>query len=56
LALKNTIGEVKEKLRAIIAEHQLGNEPVQVTIGTLTAEQAIGRPGRQDYALLEGKR
>ncbi len=55
MAIKNTIDEAKGKFREIIAAHQLGNEPVQVTIGTLTAEQAIGKPGRRDYALLEGK-
>jgi len=55
LAVKTTIGEAKEKFQTIIAEHQLGNEPVEVTIGTLTARQAIGDPFRQDFPLLEGR-
>lgn len=52
---RQVLEEAKEKLQSIIASHQLGDEPVEVTIGTLSAEQAIGRPSRQDYALLEGR-
>jgi len=55
LAVKTTIDEAKEKFQKIIAEHRLGNEPVEVTIGTLTAKQAIGDPVRQDFPLLEGR-
>ena len=55
MALRPVLEEAKEKLQTIITSHQLGNEPVEVTIGTLSAEQAIGRPDRQDYALLEGR-
>jgi uncharacterized protein (DUF4213/DUF364 family) len=55
LALEPVLEEAKEKLQSIIDDHQLGDEPVEVTIGTLSAEQAIGSPGRQDYALLEGR-
>ncbi len=55
MAVKTTIGEAKEKFQTIIAAHQLGNEPVEVTIGTLTARQAIGDPVRQDFPLLEGR-
>jgi len=56
LALKPVIEEAKEKFRAIIANHRLGNETAQITIGALSAEQAIGgSPSRQDFALLEGK-
>jgi len=55
LVLKPALEEVKEKLREIIAEYSLGDEVVQVTIGTLTVKQAIGNPTRQDYPLLEGK-
>lgn len=49
------IEEAKEKFRGIVNESKLGEEPVEVTIGTLTAKQAIGNPSRQDYPLLEGK-
>ena len=51
----NIIEAAKEKFRQIIAEHRLGNEPVEVTVGTLTARQAIGDPARQDFPLLEGR-
>jgi len=49
------IEEASEKLQAIITEHQMGEEPVQVSIGTLSVKQAIGSPARQDFPLLEGK-
>jgi uncharacterized protein (DUF4213/DUF364 family) len=55
LVFTTALEEIKEKLRGIIAEHHLGDEVVQVTVGTLTAEQAIGSPTRQDYPLLEGR-
>ncbi len=55
MILKPALEEIKEKLRDIIAEHNLGNEVVQVTVGTLTVKQAIGSPTRQDFPLLEGK-
>jgi hypothetical protein len=55
LALKPILDEVKEKLQTILAKHQLGNETVRVTIGPLSVKQAIGSPGRQDFALPEGR-
>lgn len=55
MAAKPVIEEVKEKFQALVAEHQMGEEPVQVTIGTLPTKQAIGSPVRQDFPLLEGK-
>ncbi len=55
MTLKPVLEEAREKLKNIIAEHQFGDELVQVAIGTLSTEQAIGNPSRQDYALLEGK-
>jgi uncharacterized protein (DUF4213/DUF364 family) len=36
-------------------DHRLRGESVQVEICALTPEQAIGKPGRQDFALLAGK-
>jgi hypothetical protein len=50
-----TLQRVREALSAIIAEHQLGRESVRVTVGPLSAAEAIGRPQRQDFPLLEGK-
>ena len=55
MALKPVLEEAREKLQKIIENHRLGDEPVQITIGTLTTKQAIGTPSRQDFALLEGK-
>jgi uncharacterized protein (DUF4213/DUF364 family) len=55
MALKPVLEEAKEKLQTIIVKHSLGDESVEVTIGTLSAEQAIGSPSRQDFALLEGR-
>jgi uncharacterized protein (DUF4213/DUF364 family) len=49
------IEEAKEKLRDIIQSYRLMDEPVTVSIGTLTSRQAIGNPTRQDYPLLEGR-
>lgn len=54
MALKPVLKEAKEKLQTIITAHGLGNEPVQVNIGALSPEQAIGNPSRQGYALIEG--
>jgi len=55
LALKPVLEEAREKLQKITTNHRLGDEPVRITVGTLTTKQAIGTPSRQDYALLEGK-
>jgi uncharacterized protein (DUF4213/DUF364 family) len=45
----------KEMFSEVVAEHQLGNDPVQVRIQPLSPQQAIGCPQRQDFALLEGR-
>jgi hypothetical protein len=50
-----SIQRLKEALSAIVADHQLGRESVRVTVGPLSAVEAIGRPERQDFPLLEGK-
>jgi len=55
LALKPVLDEVREKLRGIAGERNLGNTAVRVTIGTLSIKQAIGSPARQDFPLLQGK-
>ena len=55
MALKPVLDETREKLQKIITNHRFGDEPVQVSVGTLTTEQSIGIPSRQDFALLEGK-
>lgn len=50
-----TLQKAKERLAAMVDERKLRGETVQVAIGTLTPEQAIGKPDRQDFALLGGK-
>ncbi|MBN1177484.1 MAG: hypothetical protein JXA51_07385 [Dehalococcoidales bacterium] len=55
MALEPALEEARRKLKRIIAEHKLGKEFVQVTIGTLSVEQAIGDPSRRDFPLLEGR-
>jgi len=55
LALKPVLEEAREKIQKIITDQRLDDEPVQITVGTLTTKQAIGNPSRQDFALLEGK-
>ncbi|MFC2019264.1 Rossmann-like domain-containing protein [Chloroflexota bacterium] len=49
------LNEAKEKLSALVKEHHLGSEAVQVTVRALSPEQAIGKPQRRDFPLLEGK-
>jgi uncharacterized protein (DUF4213/DUF364 family) len=55
LQIKPVLETVKEKFAALVLEYNLSGENVRVTIGTLTPQQAIGNPARQDYALLGGK-
>jgi hypothetical protein len=46
---------LKEALSAIVADHHLHRDPVRVTVEALSAAEAIGRPQRQDFPLLQGK-
>jgi hypothetical protein len=55
LALKPILEEAREELQVLISSHQLGNEPVEVTVDILSIKQAIGSPRRPDFALLEGR-
>ncbi len=55
MATKPIIEELKEKLQEIVTKHRLGNEAVKITIGALSAKQAIGSPSRQDFPLLHGR-
>ena len=45
----------KKRFSALVHELDLGEEDVRVTVATLSAQEAIGSPNRDDYALLEGK-
>jgi uncharacterized protein (DUF4213/DUF364 family) len=53
--MKPVLVEAKEKLQTITTGQHLGNTAVRVTLGTLSVEQAIGSPIRQDYPLIQGK-
>jgi len=55
LAATPILLKAKDKFSAMVKEHKLEEEMVHVKIGTLSPQQAIGDPGRPDYALLGGK-
>jgi hypothetical protein len=45
----------REAFSALVSRHGLGDDPVQVTVEPLSAQQALGRVQRQDFPLLEGR-
>ncbi len=45
----------RAKFAEIVAEQGLLDADVVVSVSALTAEQAIGRPSRRDYPIVEGK-
>lgn len=47
--------EIRKKLTELVKQHGLLKERILVRIGTLTPEEAIGNPARNDYPILEGK-
>ena len=47
--------KIKEKFEAIVFENNLGNLKVLVKAKTLSAEEAIGNPERDDFPLLKGR-
>jgi uncharacterized protein (DUF4213/DUF364 family) len=53
--MRPVIEAAGERFRDIISEHRLGKELVQVKIGTLSVKQAIGKPIRRDFPLIEGR-
>jgi hypothetical protein len=55
LAVTNILEKAREKFQTIVDDNHLTDEEVLIKIGTLTPEQAIGTPSRNDYALLDGK-
>jgi hypothetical protein len=55
LALVPILEQAKERFSALVHELGLGEEDVRVIIAPLTAQEAIGTPNRDDYALLEGR-
>ena len=46
---------VRNKLVELVKENKADGQPVVVTVGALSPQQAIGNTVRQDYAILEGK-
>jgi hypothetical protein len=55
LAVVPFLVQAKERFSALVHELGLGEEDVRITVALLTAQEAIGNPNREDYALLEGK-
>lgn len=51
----SVLSKAREKLIDMVKDHNLTGERVNVTIGTLSADQSIGSPVRPDFALLGGK-
>ncbi|MDP8239032.1 MAG: DUF364 domain-containing protein [Candidatus Hatepunaea meridiana] len=47
--------QCRDKLRDIIAAHNLNEVELQVTAKALTPEEAIGTPERRDFPIIEGK-
>jgi hypothetical protein len=47
--------EAKAKFAEILNARDLGDVHVSVTVKPLTPEEAIGRPQRRDYPIIEGK-
>lgn len=46
---------LKDRFLELIDRNSLQNEPVQVTVNTLTPEEAIGNPEHDDYPLVKGR-
>jgi hypothetical protein len=55
LALIPILDQAKKRFSALVHELGLGEQNVQITVATLSSQEAIGNPNRDDYALLEGK-
>lgn len=52
---RGILEECRDRLRELAARHNLDRAEVTVTAQPLTPEEAIGRPTRRDYPILEGK-
>jgi len=49
------LDELRRELRRVCADGGLGDEPVSVSARALSPEQAIGRPGQDDYPIVKGR-
>jgi uncharacterized protein (DUF4213/DUF364 family) len=47
--------DVSRKVSELVVKHGLSGQKILVRIGTLTPQEAIGNPARNDYPILEGK-
>jgi uncharacterized protein (DUF4213/DUF364 family) len=52
---KPVLEEIRQRLSELVKQHGLAEQKILVRIGTLTPEEAIGNPARNDYPILEGK-
>jgi len=52
---KSTLDEARAAFRTVVDQHGLAGADVAVHAASLTAEEAIGRPGRDDFPIIEGK-
>ncbi len=55
MEIKNIFKTLAEALKTQAERHGFMDEPVPIFCRPLTAEEAIGRPGDQDYPILKGK-
>ena len=46
--------ELRRRFIAVLDEHDIGDEPVQITCRSLTPEEAIGKTKRQDFPIITG--
>ena len=44
--------ELRRRFIAVLDEHDIGDEPVQITCRSLTPEEAIGKTKRQDFPII----
>jgi uncharacterized protein (DUF4213/DUF364 family) len=55
VAVVPILEQARERLAALVRDAGLGEADIHVTVAPLSAQEAIGNPAREDYALLEGK-
>ena len=51
----DTYKKLQGTLLELIKSHSLEHEPVQITVKTLTPEEAIGNPEHSDYPIIKGR-
>lgn len=47
--------KLQERFKHIVDTHRLNEQKLEISCSVLTAEEAIGRPDRDDFPLLKGK-